>query len=96
MLSERAQRAPTHTGHGRAAVEPAVEKITKRASTAPLHRPHIVTRGCKALQLYSAVEPLQLYSSTSLYSLQPLQHPSGRGYVLRDVLRHGLTCLGPP
>ena len=33
----------------------------------------------EALQLYSSETPLQLYSSTTLYSIQPLQHPSGDG-----------------
>ena len=32
----------------------------------------------EALQLYNALQALQLYSSTTLYSIQPLQHPSGR------------------
>ena len=30
----------------------------------------------EALQLYSSETPLQLYSSTPLYSIHPLQHPS--------------------
>ena len=40
---------------------------------APLHQPYPVTR---RLQSSTAIQPSTLYSSTALYSIQPLQHPS--------------------
>jgi hypothetical protein len=40
---------------------------------------HRYTHPADALQLYSALQPLQLYSSTSSTQYNPLQHPSGGG-----------------
>ena len=45
---------------------------------APLHQPYPVTR---RLQSSTAIQPSTLYSSTALYSIQPLQHPSEGGPV---------------
>ena len=41
-------------------------------------RTRIASRPSRAIQLYIAIQCYTLYSYTSLYSIQPLQHPSGR------------------
>ena len=50
------------------------EKLLYTPSTTPLHQPYTVTRGLKSS---TAIQPSTVYSSTALYSIQPLQHPSG-------------------
>ena len=37
---------------------------------------HIASRPSRAIQLYSAIQRYTLYSYISLYTIQPLQHPS--------------------
>ena len=60
------------------AVEKAVEKsastIDETASTSPSR---LDERAAEALQLYSPLQPIQLYSYTSSTLYNPLQHPSG-------------------
>ena len=43
-----------------------------------IHRTRIASRPSRAIQLYSAIQRYTLCSYTSLYTIQPLQHPSGR------------------
>ena len=43
-----------------------------------IHRTRIASRPSRAIQLYSAIQRYTLYSYTSLYSIQPLQHPSAQ------------------
>jgi hypothetical protein len=50
------------------------EKLLYTPSTTPLHQPYPVTRGLKSSP---AIQPSTVYSSTALYSIQPLHHPSG-------------------
>ena len=40
-------------------------------------RTRVASRPSRAIQLYSAIQRYTLYSYTSLYTIQPLQHPSG-------------------
>jgi hypothetical protein len=49
------------------------EKLLYTPSTTPLHQPYPVTRGLKSS---TAIQPSTVNSSTALYSIQPLHHPS--------------------
>ena len=62
------------------AVEKAVEKsasTTDETASTPPSR--LDERAAEALQLYSPLQPIQLYSYTSSTLYNPLQHPSAAG-----------------
>ena len=46
-------------------------------------RTRVASRPSRAIQLYSAIQRYTLYSYTSLYTIQPLQHPSGPNHTVR-------------
>ena len=57
--------------------------------TRTMTRTRVASRPSRAIQLYSAIQrytalytALYIYSYTSLYTIQPLQHPSGRTHAL--------------
>ena len=57
-------------------------------------RTRIASRPSGAIQLYSAIHGYTLYSYTALYTIQPLQHPSGLCnfvYCFTDTRVHPVT-----